>query len=189
MLNQLFNELGMGGVILSAVLVSVVAALVMKLQKKDLSLEKILVFLFLGGYIGGLMQVFIFPLTMIGTYEKYQYIRINLVPMKEILNGFHAENYLEIIVNLFIFMPLPFLLYYFNRSIKQTMKYGSLGIFLIEPLQFLLNFIAKAPLHVADIDDFILNMMGFLMAGACLKIIQQRRSDTNLVLKNESFGR
>jgi len=103
---------------------------------------------------------------------------INLVPFKSIgflvdriLSNGSYKYYLNIVGNVLLFVPLPFVLYYLS-GVKNWLLFVLAGFFLsvgVEVTQYLFT------LGIADIDDVILNTAG--TALGCLLLLFSGETD------------
>lgn len=100
---------------------------------------------------------------------------INLVPFKSIgflvdriLSNGSYKYYLNIVGNILLFVPLPFVLYHLSGS-KQWLLFVLAGFFLsagVEVIQYLFM------LGFADIDDVILNTCGTILGCLVLSVFE-----------------
>lgn len=139
-----------------------------------LSIIKIVYFLLL-------IKIAILPIT-IGAEDSFGIrfeIRsgIQLVPFYTIRKALTERNWIQVIGNILLIMPLPILISISNESVKKKTLFlfvlcTSLGI---EVIQLLINIASRFPNHVTDIDDVILNVAG---GGIAIKASKMRKRIT-----------
>lgn len=115
-------------------------------------------------------------------------MNLSLKPFKTISTYLSDKNYIYALGNIIIIVPL-FPLGYF--SLKKYLSYKScffiliIFVFLIEPIQLLINLITQYPNKVVDIDDFVLNLVGYIVGFILTiigsKIILKLHKNINLV--------
>lgn len=116
---------------------------------------------------------------------------INLEAFKTISIYIQDQNYIPIIGNIIITLPLfPLSYVLLNRfvSMKKCFLILLILILIIEPLQLTIDIITMYPNKVVDIDDFILNLSGYLIGfiltaliyKSCLIKLRNSTGVTNL---------
>lgn len=69
-------------------------------------------------------------------------------------------------------MPLALIVVYFSQNMKKQSRLIFVGFItsvMIELIQFLLNYLIQYPSHAVDIDDIILNGLGYMIAFVIVK--------------------
>lgn len=116
-------------------------------------------------YLLLLIKVTIFPFsfTHFLWMEETSYIAVQLKPFESIISMIQQRNYIQIVGNIILLLPLPLLL---QGMMEQT--FSKMKCFVsvcaasisIEVLQLGINLITKVRNHVFDVDDIILNISG-----------------------------
>lgn len=109
----------------------------------------------------------------------------NLIPFKTILYAFstpiNREGIIHLIGNIFLFIPLGFMLLIFFDKVKvgKVIFIGFLCSLTIETVQFLLGLYIGYNYRSSDIDDVILNTLGSIVGILVFKIFKKS------LIKNE----
>ncbi|MEO8404426.1 MAG: VanZ family protein [Chitinophagaceae bacterium] len=95
--------------------------------------------------------------------DKIYFLHTNQTP----INSRNLEFYKDLVGNVVIFIPLPFLLFYITgiRSYRKILVIGILISLAVEIIQYVFN------IGVADIDDVILNTTGAIIGLVMLYYI------------------
>ncbi|NVP17652.1 VanZ family protein [Candidatus Gracilibacteria bacterium] len=145
---------------------------------KRSKLKNILIYTIFYIYITSLLAVTLFPIPIAGLKEISTYITDtnNFIPFNSILDILLNKNLpliiksKQVIGNIIIFIPLGFLIPFIwkNKSnFKKTLSIGIFGTLFIETTQFIISIILGFNYKVTDIDDIILNTLGFII-GFCI---------------------
>jgi glycopeptide antibiotics resistance protein len=151
------------------------------MQKK--SLEKIVLKIVYSSlcivYTAGLVYIFFFARRRWVPFSKRT---IHLVPFRDKTEYLQActihtrpenvEFYKDLIGNILIFIPFPFLLCYLLaiRSNRKLLLISTITSFCVEAIQYILN------IGVADIDDLLLNTLGALIGVLLLHMISLKNT-------------
>lgn len=119
-----------------------------------------------------------------GAYEQFKNVtddNINVVqaiPFKTIIANFSSiSGLIQLIGNLLLLMPIVFIMKYLskkaysNKWILFVVVCISIGI---ECIQFINVKLTHFPTHSIDIDDFILNVLGSILAISLLNFINKK---------------
>jgi len=129
-------------------------------------------------YTASLIYIFFFARRRWRVFPKRNF---NLVPFRDKflylqattlrVNPYNLEFYKDFVGNILLFVPLPFLVYYFLgiRSFRKQLLICAGTSLAIEIIQFIFN------IGVADIDDLILNTTGASIGIALLSIIPENK--------------
>lgn len=111
------------------------------------------------------------------TFRNYT-LYYQLVPFKTIGNTFQTNAWvLQIFGNIMLLLPVPLLYSLLVKEIprmKFFMVLGALISLSIELIQFGIDMLGHYPSHVADIDDFILNIIGIVIGILILHIVKNK---------------
>ena len=116
-------------------------------------------------YLLLLIKITVFPFTFeqLLWMENVPYLAIQWKPFASIIAFIQQKNYIQIVGNIVLLMPLPLLLQGMRQRVFSKMQ--SFGIVCIasvsiEVLQLAINVITQVRNHVLDVDDLILNITG-----------------------------
>ena len=141
-------------------------------QKKKILFWKCLFVL----YLLIIIKVTVFPLTFkrFPWMDNISYITIQWKPFHSIVAFIKQKNYIQIVGNIFLLMPLPLILQGIaekNFSKSKCFFCICSASLSIEIFQMGINYITHIKNHVVDIDDIILNVTGGLLLIIFLKPI------------------
>lgn len=146
------------------------------LRKEELDKKKFIIvagFLF---YILSLIKVVFFPILYL--YENDMTFTLDyyyqLMPFATIIKAVAFGNWIQIIGNVALLLPLPiFILLLSGKSmgIKKTFLISLAVSLSIEIIQFVINLLTKEPNKVADVDDLILNVTGALIGWVLMRCL------------------
>ena len=133
-------------------------------QKRKVLLWKCLFVL----YLFLIVKVTVFPITFgkLPWMENISYMAIQGKPFYSIISFVKQKNYIQIVGNIILLMPLPLLL---QRVTEKIFSRGKcffcicMASLSIEAFQMGINWVTEVRNHVVDIDDFILNVTGGLL--------------------------
>ena len=148
-------------------ILSFVFSSILKCDKR----KKIYITLF-ASYIGALIAFTLLP----GGVVIEQ--GISLIPFKDLFMNISRKNWyyiLQMLVNIFMFMPFGVFLYIAGANIKKTCLFGFLLSFGIEIFEFVTG------RGIFDIDDLILNTLGALMGFLLAKLVLNPVTSSKLV--------
>ncbi|MCM1325706.1 MAG: VanZ family protein [Bacteroidales bacterium] len=146
-----------------AVIVGIlIACYIMRKQKKrKLLLWRCLFVL----YLLLVMKVTVFPFTFehFPWMESASYIAVQWKPFASIISMAKQKNYIQIVGNIILLMPLPLLLQGIRAQELSRVKCVisiAVASLSIEVVQLGINLITKVRNHVFDVDDLMLNILG-----------------------------
>jgi glycopeptide antibiotics resistance protein len=149
--------------------------------------NKLLKFIFAGlsfFYTVGLCYVFFFARRR---WREFPVRNFNIVPLRSKLHYLEnwsaftgpekAEIYKDVLGNIIIFIPFPFLLVFLLgfRSYRRLLFLSFISSLGVELIQFIMN------VGVADIDDILFNTLGATLGILMLYIIAQLRGSRETV--------
>jgi glycopeptide antibiotics resistance protein len=140
---------------------------------KKIKLNKLIVSSFFYFYIISLLAVTIFPIPIQWLKEVWMYWwqNNNFIPFASILEIFRNEalsNFIkikQIIWNIVLFIPMWFFIPFIWRKyifIKKAIYIWIISSLTIETLQYIISIILWFNYKSADIDDILLNTIGFI---------------------------
>lgn len=109
-------------------------------------------------YIVLFLTLFVIPSSFRPAKEG-PYIILQLVPFHTI----KYSNYISTFGNLIMLIFLPIILYLNLGSLKKICIFAGLIPVMIEPVQFIIDWLTRFPNFVVDIDDFILQLSGSII--------------------------
>lgn len=121
-------------------------------------------------YLMAVMDYTIYPIFVPqGGYKGMDYgihSYVQLIPGKTILEYLHSGNLYQIVGNIILFIPFVLFMYIFLQKRKPIpiILLGFLASILIELAQLIIDLVTKYPNRVFDVDDFILNIVGVVLA-------------------------
>lgn len=130
-------------------------------------------------YLMALMDYTIFPIFVPqGGYKGMDYgihSFMQLIPGKTILEYLHSGNLYQIVGNIILFMPFVLFMYIFLQKKKPIpiILLGLLASILIELAQLIIDLVTEYPNRVFDVDDFILNAAGVVLATVSFHYIKR----------------
>lgn len=141
---------------------------------KKIKLKNILIYTIFYIYIISLLAVTLFPIPIAWLKEISKYVTDtnNFIPLNSILDIILNKNlplivkFKQVIWNIIIFIPLWFLVPFIwknKNNFKQALFIWVLWTILIETTQFIISIILGFNYKVTDIDDIILNTLGFII--------------------------
>lgn len=138
-------------------------------------------------YLTLVVSVTLFPLPVSrGLFGNYQYNTVNLVPFRSIAETIRMnlhkpkQIFLQIFGNIILFFPLGILLQVVGKHKKARNLLIAIGMAVfIEAFQGIYGWIlCGAPYRTVDIDDVILNTLGYLVGFAFYSILPVRLKKT-----------
>lgn len=167
---------------LLAFIVAVAAVVVFKFLHKP-SDKKLIVFFiktfFAAVYVFMACRI-LFNVTKFGIYGNPSPYYGNYIPfktiteyVKDLKTGHFFIFITQIVGNILITVPLPFVVQFCSRKRKMS-RICTVSLILttaIEPLQLLINIFLRGPSNIIDIDDLILNFIGCALGILFLKIV------------------
>lgn len=103
------------------------------------------------------------------------YLILQLIPF----NTIKYSNYISTFGNMLMLLFVPILLYLNLNSLKKTCIFAVLIPVLIEPGQFIIDWLTRFPNFVVDVDDFMLqfagSMIGLLLILLFRKMVKRQR--------------
>lgn len=140
----------------------------------------------------------IFPITILSKNELNelhsrvgQYIKYyQFIPFKTIMGVGTYNFFRQVICNIILFFPLPFIIKVLipKTSGLKVIVSGMLCSLFVEMIQLLIDIITRYPSHICDIDDFILNSMGVII-GYFVYIVINKITVTNKLFKRFVYKR
>ena len=165
------NPLLSGLPFIFAVLVGIIFTLITALiyfllhKKNDFKLYTA-VFIF-AVYIFMVYVVLFKPYVISGKGMNYEgIVYYNFEVFKTISGYIENQNYVPLIGGVLVTLPLfPvfYSVFYKIISVKKCAVFSLIFVILIEPLQLIINILTAFPNKAVDIDDFILNIIGFFI--------------------------
>ncbi|MDD3794256.1 MAG: VanZ family protein [Candidatus Gracilibacteria bacterium] len=151
---------------------------------KKCKLKNIVIYTIFYFYIISLLAVTLFPIPIAGLKEISIYITNtnNFIPFNSILDILLNDNlplivkFKQVIGNIIIFIPLGFLVPFIwknKNNFKQALIVGILSTIGIEVSQTIISLILGFNYKVTDIDDMILNTIGFIIGFYIFKKISE----------------
>lgn len=171
-------------VIMYVVIISVIMLLIISITKK---LTKPIFTVFLVGYVMILIYILYFPRQFANKDIGDIIVNsIQLSPLSSIANSIEMANISNDyrlliwnwIGNLFLLMPIAVSIGYYKQKLKlfPTIFYGFLISALIELSQLLMNiYFYHTNNKVIDIDDVIINGIGFMICYSAVYALSKRR--------------
>jgi glycopeptide antibiotics resistance protein len=132
-------------------------------------------------YTATLIYIFFFARRRWRIFPKRNF---NLIPFRDKIYFLHTnqtaldsrnlEFYKDLVGNVVIFIPLPFLLFYITgiRSYRKILSIAILISLAVEIIQYIFN------IGVADIDDVILNTTGAIIGSLILYFISGTKNNS-----------
>ncbi|MGE6631758.1 VanZ family protein [Bacillus sp. NPDC077027] len=159
------------------------------LKGKRYPIEKSIFIFGFFAYLSGLLCVTLFPIPidmdlMNDRISEGFAEENNLIPLKTIIKTIRASS-LSIIVtqiggNLILLFPLGiFIPFFFNQSslkIQGVLIIGFFASFIIEMSQLMISFLIGFTYRSFDVDDFILNTIGFCLGYLSFKYLYPLRN-------------
>ncbi len=141
----------------------IVLCIITRILYKNETKEKIIWRYILCGYIVIIIKIAIFPICL-GRFERDWdgYDIIQLVPFNTITQIIKYGNWIQILGNICLLMPIPILAFKIKGTIsKSKLLIRVLSISVgIEFIQYLIFIVTNYPSRIVDIDDIILNTIG-----------------------------
>lgn len=168
-----------------AVIITIIKMVLLKLKKK-LMYEDVVLGVVKIIYALLLVKTVVLPITVgaeefLGIdFEIKQGIQI--IPGVTIEKAIRYKNWIQIIGNILLLMPLPIFIYISKKSISKKLLLVIVGCssISIEIMQLLLNIASRYNNHIVDVDDVILNIIG---GGVIILFIQPICNILKRVLK------
>lgn len=103
-------------------------------------------------------------------------VYLQLIPFKTLFGYLGEWNFYQIIGNIIILMPVPFFIYLFreNSSMKKMAFCSIMAAFGIEFIQLCIDLFTGYANRICDIDDFILNSVGAVLAAGIICILRKK---------------
>jgi len=151
------------------------------LMWKKFNIKKIVISTLFYFYIVSVIAVTIFPIAIqwLDEIGKYAWNNNNFIPLVSILDilfnnslGFIIKIK-QIIGNIVLFIPMGFLIpiiWKSKSSFKRALQIGILLSFTIELLQYIIWLLIWFNYKVTDLDDILLNTLGFIIGFFFYKI-------------------
>ncbi len=151
--------------IMIVIYIVLIIPLCIKRFKKRINNRRFLVLCILNLYVLILVKSVIFHFTFehFPWAEHQSYWNIQIFPFSTIYTLIKHHNYIQIIGNVLLLIPVPFFYYELAESSpspKKLVLFSSVCSLLIESSQLIINLITKIDNHVVDVDDVILNIAG-----------------------------
>ncbi|WP_024833464.1 VanZ family protein [Ruminiclostridium josui] len=142
--------------------------------KRNFSFKKHFILFMFYFYIVATISITLFPIPVgkldIQLLKESSFLKNNYIPFKDIIGIIKTQNKTTILKQLFgnillmvplgCFVPVIFQKY---DNFKRAITIGILSSVTIEFLQFLISFIIGITYRITDIDDVILNTIGFTL--------------------------
>lgn len=172
------------------VILFAIGCVVFKLRKKRwMSTYEWATLLAFQFYVLSLIKVTILPISVF--YEDvgdYSHLYYNLIPFKTISTTLEHGNYIQVVGNILLLLPLPILWSIYFRSevsLKKALVLLLGTIFMIESIQLMINLVTQYPNKVADIDDVMLNALGGIVGWAILAWVQKSKRYTRYMYQSK----
>ncbi|MDD3646620.1 MAG: VanZ family protein [Candidatus Gracilibacteria bacterium] len=157
---------------------------------KKIKVEKIILTSIFYFYIISLLTVTIFPIPIQGLNEVGIYAgdNNNYIPFLSILDILINDNLgtiikiKQIVGNIVLFLPMGFFIPLIWKSkdyFKKALLIGLGFSFCIELLQYIISLILGFNYKVTDIDDILLNTLGFIIGFFLYKLFQKSLENKN----------
>lgn len=111
-------------------------------------------------------------------------VYLQLIPFKTLFGYLGEWNFYQIIGNIIMLMPVPFFIYLFreNSSMKKMAFCSIMAAFGIEFIQLCIDLFTGYANRICDIDDFILNSVGAVLAAGIICILRKKNLLSKIVL-------
>jgi glycopeptide antibiotics resistance protein len=112
-----------------------------------------------------LFFIIVFKISQPLSKISFDLSQVQLIPFKTLLPYLQEGNVVQILGNIFICSPLPAILFlnFPKLALKRKIRLSLFITALIEPLQFIFNYLTNTSSHVIDVDDLILNLIGAIL--------------------------
>lgn len=152
---------------------------------KQANIKNIIFYSFFYFYIVSLFAITIFPIPIqwINEISSYRTLSNNFIPfasIKDILFNNNLDYIIkikQIIWNIILFIPMWFfipIILKTKNNIKNIVLIALLSSFFIEALQYFIWVIIGFNYRVSDIDDIILNVLGFVLGFFFFKLFKKK---------------
>jgi len=149
-------------------------------------------------YLFAFLSITIFPISFRKIYESGSFVSINLIPFKYVIRsiGTIGERYSgdiafhvgliakNVIGNLLLLFPFGLavpVLWKNTDKLSYRVLYGLTLTFAIECIQFIQMYFGLSMGRVVDVDDIILNALGFIIGYSVSNKLLKIRSIKNIV--------
>lgn len=150
---------------------------------KKVSIKKIILYTLFYFYVISLIVVTLFPIPIQGLEEIWKYANgiNNFIPFKSIIDILSNDNLSimikmkQIIWNIVLFVPMWFfipLLWISKNQLNKALLIGIISTLSIELTQFLISLLLGFSYKITDIDDILLNILGFIIGFFLYKLFQ-----------------
>lgn len=167
--------------------------------KKKKTLYKISFFALVELYIFALVKVTIMPIFILKKSYQSTFFenvgsdlgnKVQLIPFKTIYNNFiilSTAGIIQNIGNILLLVPLAFIVAWLTKEKNNKVFVIAIGLIAslgIETIQFVINAITKYPSHAVDVDDLILNYLGYIVAVGMIWFIKKKHELLYAKVKN-----
>lgn len=150
---------------------------------KKVSIMKIVLYTLFYFYVISLIAVTIFPIPIQGLEEIWIYADgiNNFIPLKSIIYILFNDSLSimikmrQIIWNIILFIPMWFfipLIWKSKSHFKKALLIGILCSICIELLQYIISLLLGFSYKITDVDDILLNTLGFVIGFFLCKLFQ-----------------
>ena len=130
-------------------------------------------------YLMGVIDYTIFPIFIMQgrnlgmDYDIHSFTQ--LIPGKTIIEYLQSGNLYQIFGNIILFMPFVLFMFIFLQKKRPIpiIFLGALASILIELTQLIIDLVTNYPNRVFDVDDFILNTVGVILATVVFNYIKR----------------
>lgn len=130
-------------------------------------------------YLMGMLDYTIIPIFILkgnwqgAGYDIHSFTQ--LIPGKTIMEYLQSGNLYQIFGNIILFMPFVLFMFIFLQKKRPILIIflGILASILIESAQLIIDLVTDYPNRVFDVDDFILNTAGVILATVVLHYIKR----------------
>lgn len=150
-------------------IIAIVIDLIVSTLRKKIKFEKEILKCMLILYLLLLVKVVILPIWIQVPYMSNISINqmVQLIPFNTIMENIADGQYIQLVGNFVLLMPLIIgvaLLKEENILNRQLFVLGVSASLVLELIQLGTNIITKTNVHIFDVDDIILNIMGVIIA-------------------------
>jgi glycopeptide antibiotics resistance protein len=132
-------------------------------------------------YLLCLIKVVFFPIAIYNHPElKYSSSYVQLIPFKSIIEDINNKNYIQAWGNIILFMPLSVYWTLLNKRAKffgYSLIFGFAITFTIESIQLLIDYVTHFSNKFFDVDDMILNTIGFVLGWFLTKRLAKKLNE------------
>lgn len=135
-------------------------------------------------YLLCLIKFVFFPIFIYDHPElRIQFPYVQLIPFKTIIESIKHQNYVQIWGNIILFMPLSVYFTILNKRAKffwYSLICGFAITFTIESIQLLIDYVTHYSNKVFDVDDLILNTIGFVLGWLLVKRLAKKLNENGI---------